>query len=57
LLRAMGNGWLYTGWAIALGLTQVALFFVAFQARRWRTEGFKFGEQDWRFLRRHNWKA
>ncbi|KAE8221824.1 hypothetical protein CF319_g4884 [Tilletia indica] len=56
LLNAMGNGWLYTGWAIALGTTQLALFFVAFQGPRWRRDGFK-RQQDWRFLRRHNWKA
>ncbi|KAK0561542.1 hypothetical protein OC844_003166 [Tilletia horrida] len=56
LLAAMGNGWLYTGWAIALGVTQLALFFVAFQGPRWRREGFR-RQQDWRFLRPRNWRA
>ncbi|KAK0565443.1 hypothetical protein OC861_003741 [Tilletia horrida] len=56
LLRKMGNGWLYTGWAIALAITESALFFIAFQGPRWRREGLK-RQQDWRFLRPQNWKA
>ncbi|CAD6892230.1 unnamed protein product [Tilletia laevis] len=56
LLNAMGNGWLYTGWALALGFTQLVLFFVAFQGPRWRRDGFR-RQQDWRFLSRRNWKA